>query len=51
MFKQISKFTAAVAVLFLLLNIFVAVTEPIFLMIVHRSDEGMPGTTIPPVEF
>lgn len=39
------------AVLFLLLNIFVAVTEPIFLMIVHRSDEGMPGTTIPPVEF
>lgn len=39
------------AVLFLLLNIFVSVTEPIFLMIVHRSDEGMPGTTWPPVEY
>ena len=39
------------AVLFLLLNIFVSVTEPIFLMIVHRSDEGMPGAEVPPVEF
>ena len=29
------------AVLFLLLNIFVAITEPIFLLLVCRSDEGM----------
>lgn len=39
------------ALLFLLLNVFVSVTEPIFLMVVHSSDDGIPGAEVPPAEY